>query len=135
MTEPTILLSDGATTLALSADLYWADEHDWTPVVQSAERSITGALIVSVATRQGGRPITLRAYSEASAWMARADVALLQAWAAMPGKTLTLTLRGVARQVMFRHHEAPALEATPVMHFSDVDDADPYVAAIKLMEL
>ena len=39
-----ITLSDGATTLALHPDLYWSDEHNWFPVEQTAQRTITGAV-------------------------------------------------------------------------------------------
>ena len=62
-----ITLSDGTTTLALHPDLYWSDEHNWFPVEQTAQRTITGALIVSVATRLAGRPVTLQPEDDRSA--------------------------------------------------------------------
>lgn len=67
-----ITLSDGATTLALHPDLYWSDEHNWFPVEQTVQRTITGALIVSVATRLAGRPVTLQPEDDRSAWTPRA---------------------------------------------------------------
>jgi hypothetical protein len=130
-----ITLTDNTTTLTLHPDLYWNDEATWQPVEQRVERTITGALIVSVATRQAGRPITLQPEDDSSAWVSRAVVDQLRNWAAVPGQELTLTLRGTARTVMFRHHDGNAIDATPVVHFNDVDSADFYRCTIRLMEV
>lgn len=130
-----ITLSDGVLTVTVPDDLYWADEYGWHPVAQTVERTITGAQIVSVAARIGGRPITLQPQDERSAWMTRATLEQLRAWAGVPGKQLSLSLRGVARDVVFRHHDGAGLEATPLLHFSDVDAADFYLCTLRLMEL
>jgi hypothetical protein len=130
-----ITLFDGTTTVQLNPDLYWNDEATWQPVEQRVERTITGALIVSVATRQSGRPITLQPEDDGSAWVSRAVVDQLRNWAAVPGQELTLTLRGTARTVIFRHHDGNAIDATPVVHFNDVDSADFYRCTIRLMEV
>lgn len=130
-----ITLSDGTTTLDLHPDLYWNDEQLWTPVEQTVQRTITGALIVSVATKTAGRPITLQPEDDSSAWMPRQTLEQLRNWAAVPGQQLTLTLRGTARTVMFRHHDGSAIEATPVVHFNDVQSDDWYRCAIRLMEV
>lgn len=130
-----ITLSDGTSTVTLNPDLLWVDESEWQPVEQRIERTITGALIVSVAARTGGRPITLQPEDETSGWMTRATVELLRNWAAVPGKTLTLTLRSTARSVIFRHHDGVAVDATPVVHFNDVDASDFYRCTVRLMEV
>lgn len=130
-----ITLSDGVTTVTLNPDLLWSDESTWQPVEQSVERTITGALIVSVAARTGGRPITLQPEDTTSGWMTHATVELLRNWAAVPGKTLTLTLRSVARSVIFRHHDGVAVDASPVVHFNDVDASDWYSCTVRLMEV
>lgn len=130
-----ITLADGTTTVALHPDLYWEDEATWQPVEQTVERTITGAMIVSVAQRISGRNITLRPEDDSSAWMPRATVDALRNWAAVPGQQLTLTLRGAARTVMFRHHDGGALDARPILHFNDVDAADWYLCTIRLMEI
>src|SRR4051812_10227320 len=106
-----ITLTDGTTTLQLHADLFWPDENAWAPVEQVMDRSITGAVIVQAATRVKGRPITLQPIDDSSAWMPRATVNQLQTWAAVPGQQLTLTLRGVAYTVLFRHQDGQAVEA------------------------
>lgn len=129
-----ISLSDGVTTLTLNPDLLWSDEFKWNPVAQTADRSITGAYIIDAGEEQDGRPITLEPEDDTSAWMARSTVDALRNWAAEAGKTLTLSIRGASRTVMFRHHDGVALEATPVIHFSDADGADYYRVTLRLME-
>lgn len=131
-----ITLADGTSTLVLNPDLDWSDEHMWNPVQQTAERTITGALVIQSAAMVAGRPITLQPESDESAWMTLADVAALRNWAAVPGKTMTLTLRGVARSVIFRHQDG-ALEARPVIQYRDGDflPTDYYLCTIRLMEI
>jgi hypothetical protein len=131
----TIQLRDATVTLTLHPDLYWSDENSWVPVEQSVERTITGALIVSAAERIGGRNITLQPDDDSSAWMPQSTVEQLRNWAAVPGKELTLTLRGTDRTVIFRHHDGDALVATPVVHYNDVDSGDFYRCTLRLMEL
>ncbi len=129
-----ITLAVGPVSLELDPDLLWADENGWFPVEQTIDRTVTGALIVSFATRVSGRPITLRPEDDSSAWMLAVDLAQLNAWAAIPGLQLTLTLRGVARTVIFRHHETP-MEATPLVHYRDVVDGDWYLLTLRFMEI
>lgn len=123
--------------LPLDEDLYWVDENQYSPVQSSIDVSLDGALIIQEdgdSTRPG-RPITLQPIDENSAWMIRADVDQLNAWAAIAGAVFTLTLRGVARSVKFRHHEKPAVDAKPVVHYSDVQPGDFYLVTLKFMEV
>lgn len=129
-------LSDGAVTITLADDLRWSDEAEWSPVEQSVERSITGALIVSIADRTHvGRPITLQPPDDSSAWMSGAVLEQLMSWASIPGKTLSLTMRGTTRQVMFRHQEPPVLQADPVVFFADPLPTDHHLITIRLMQV
>jgi hypothetical protein len=130
-----ITLAVGATSVTLNPDLYWSDEHNWWPVEQTSQRTITGAIVVSSAERIAGRPITLEPEDDSSGWMPFALVAQLRNWAAEPGQVMVLTLRGTARDVIFRHQDGPGLEPTPVVHYSDVDDADFYRVTLRLMEI
>lgn len=129
-----ITLADDTTTLELSPDLMWSDEFNWHPVEQATERTITGALVVMPAAKVGGRPITLQPEDDTSAWMLRDVIEQLRNWAAEPGKQLELTLRGVTRTVVFRHQDG-ALEAHPVVHFSDIEGTDNYLATLRFMEI
>jgi len=97
-----ITLTKGATTIELSDRLEWADEFDWSPIEQSTAYSTTGALLVDVAVKLAGRPITLQGTATA-AWITRAVCDTLQAWAAEAGTQFTLNLRGTARAVIFDH--------------------------------
>ena len=76
----TITLTNLTTsaTLTLNPDLKWTDENNWNPVEQTAERTITGALVVQVGAMVAGRPITLEPEDDESAWMSRADVEQLR---------------------------------------------------------
>lgn len=132
----TITLQRAGVVLPLDEDLYWSDENKYSPVNQTVDDALTGALIVQVDgdAERPGRPITLEPEDENSAWMIRADLDQLQAWAALPGAIFVLTLRGVARNVMFRHQDKPAVDARPVIHFSDVAAGDFYLVTLKFME-
>jgi hypothetical protein len=130
-----ITLTVNTTTLTLPDDMYWADEASWSPVVQAVERTVTGAMIVSTYGRIGGRPITLQPESDTSAWMSRATLDQLLAWAGVQGQQLTLNLRGTNHTVLFRHHDGEVVIAAPVVHYTDVADADWYRVTLKFMEI
>jgi hypothetical protein len=130
----TITLNVGATSVDLHQDLYWDDEFSWAPVEQSVTRTITGALIVQSALRIGGRPITLRPFEEGCAWMQRSVLEQLRTWAAVAGQQMTLTLRGTARTVIFRHQDT-AIESSPVSHLNDVAAGDFYSATLRFSEI
>lgn len=131
----TITLSDGSTTIDLSPDLYWSDENAWLPVEQAIQRTLTGALIVSAATRIKGRPITLQPQSDAEAWMSRATLEAVRAMGEVPGKEMTLQLHGTSYAVIFRHHDGQAVEAAPLVHFSDISADDWYLVTLRFMEV
>lgn len=128
-----ITLSASGTTVTLDPDLLWVDENSWHPVEQTVVRSVTGAQIISVATRQGGRYITLQPEDDGSAWMPLSVVLQLKAWAAVAGQVMTLTIRGTVRSVIFRHPDA--LEAVPVVHYSDTQEADWYRVTLRFLEI
>jgi len=119
--------------VTLDPSLLWTDENNWAPVEQAIQRTVTGALIVSSSARVGGRPITLQPEDDSSSWMNQATVTALRNLTVTPGRVMTLTLRGTNRSVIFRHHESPALEAVPIVHYDD--GADWYKVTLKLMEI
>lgn len=131
----TTQLVSGAITVALSDDLFWSDENTWNPVEQTAQRTVTGALIVQAAQRVGGRPITLQPPDDSSAWMSRATVDDIRNLAAVAGREMTLTLRGNNYDVIFRHHDGAAVDANPVVFYRDEDEEDFYLVTLRLMEL
>ena len=112
-----ITLTYGASTVALTDRLVWSDEHSWSPVQQATAWSTTGALLVDVAVKQAGRPITLDG-NALSAWMSRAVANTLAAWAAIPGAQFALVLRGAGRPVIFNHADG-GFEATALWDLVD----------------
>ena len=131
----TITLTHAGTTVALSNRLDWTDEFDWHPVEQATGYSTTGALLIDVATRQAGRPITLQG-TDTQAWMPRTTMLQLAAWAALPGAVLTLTVRGVARDVVFDHAQG-GFTAEPIWRLLDgeVDATLLYRPVLKFLEV
>ncbi len=127
-------LSDGTTTLVLPDDLDWSDEFSWAPVVQATDYSITGALIVQTAARQTGRPITLVG-SESRAWVRQPVVLQLDTWSHVAGQVLTLVMRGVSRQVMFRHTDAPAFDAREIWGEVPTLASQEFAVTLKFMEV
>lgn len=131
-----ITLTVAATIVALPDDLYWADEAAWHPVEQAVSRTLTGAQVIQTAQRVSGRPITLEPpQSDTSAWISRADLEQLLAWAALPGQAMVLSLRGINRTVIWRHQDGEVIGARPVMHWTDVMPDDAYTATLKFMEI
>lgn len=121
--------------ISLPDDLEWVDETDWTPVEQTTEYSLEGALVIDAATKQAGRPITLTHY-EGDVWVSRATVLALMAMAAVAGKEMTLTLwNGETHQVMFRFDDGPPVEAAPIHPLSPPADDDWYTLTLRLMEI
>lgn len=123
------------TVIDLSDDLAWTDEHSWLPVEQTEQRTLTGALIVSSASRIGGRPITLAPEGDGSAWLSLETLTALRNMAVVPGRVLQLTFRGQTYDVIFRHQGGTAIEAAPVVRYADTQDADWYLVTIRLMEI
>lgn len=81
--------------ITLPSGLAWGDEFDWTPVEQSSDYSLTGALILQTATKLKGRPITLVGQSDGAdhtAWISRANLLILKTALNVAGATFTLTL-------------------------------------------
>lgn len=112
-----ITLAYDGTTLDLTDRLVWVDEFGWSPVQQATAWSTTGALLVDVAMKLAGRPITLDG-RPSNAWIERSVADAIAAWAQLPAIELQLVLRGVARAVIF-DHEKRGFEAEPLWQLAD----------------
>lgn len=128
-----LTLSDGTTTVTLHDDLYWSDEFTWSPVEQKVDRSVTGALLVQAQAKVGGRPVTLESEVDA-AWIAMSVVLQLQTWAGVANLQMQLTIRGVARTVIFRHQDG-ALEVDSIVRYSAPESEDFYSIKARFMEV
>ena len=130
-----ITLTYNGTTANISDRLDWQDEFSWSPVDQATSYSTTGALLVDVALKQAGRPITLIG-TETAAWISRALCATLQAWAELPGIQLTLVIRGQSRQVMFDHAKG-GFTGQPVFKLQDGEESNEqlYLPTFRFLEV
>lgn len=127
-------LTDGVTTWALPDDLIRVDEHSYSPVRQAVTPTLEGALWIDVSTMQAGEPITLRGEQVGNFYfgeITRDLFAQLRATSNVPGQIYTLTWRGTAYQVIWRHEEAPALSAEGVTDYSDPAPTDLVVPILK----
>lgn len=119
--------------LAIPRGMVWVDEFDWHVVEKSTQYSLTGALLIDVATRQAGRAITLQG-SEDAGWIARSVLMQLHALAAQPGAVHVLELAdGRVLDVQF----APGtpVEARPIARPELPAATHPYVATVRLIEV
>jgi hypothetical protein len=111
--------------------LKWSDELDWTPIVQSTQYTLTGALVVDQATRQAGRPITLVG-GRSWAWLTRTQALALQALLAA-GTEMTLTLHDTRSFTVLPANEN-ALTVSLVPIVLDSGPADPSEGAYYVLE-
>jgi hypothetical protein len=130
-----ITLTIGETEIDLPAGLIWEDEFKWTPVTQTAEVAINGALIVQEGAQQGGRPITLSGGDDAC-WIARSDLETLYAAMQTAGQEMTLTLHDDREfDVMWRRDSHP-IEASQLLRTEEPGDGTWYVIEkLKLIEI
>jgi hypothetical protein len=134
LTHPTAGAGGTPVALQLPPDLMWPDEFAWAQVQQAQAYTTTGALLLDHWAKQAGRTITLRGGVD-YAWCQRTDLATLNAWAAVPGLALQLSLRGTTRNVVFDHGQNGPIEATPVIEYSDPQGTDPYTLTLKFIQI
>lgn len=131
--------------LALPQGLRWADEFDWSPIVQATTYSLSGALILEESARLAGRPITLSGARDgniSTAWLKRDDLIALQTALNATGATFTLTLHDARTFTVAPRADGDgplSVEPLPaVKNFAPADpDADTWyiVNTIRLMEV
>jgi hypothetical protein len=102
-------------TISLPAGLRWMDRDDWQPVRQTVRQTLDGTLAVYHAPSLAGRPITLASAAD-EGWMSRATLDAVQALATTPGAVYALTIGATTYDVLFRHQEAPAITAEPILN-------------------
>ena len=118
--------------ISLPAGLVWSDEFAAAAVAQTIRRTLDGSMVVFFGPLQQGLPITLESLPD-QGWLTRAQVQAVKRRADGPGGVYLLNPRGQTWQVMFRHHEAPAFEATPLIPLANPGAGDFYLATVKLM--
>ena len=117
-------------TTTLPDGLDWPDEFDTGVVGQSVRRRLDGGLVVYPRALAAGRSITLIAPADQP--LTRAQALALESLAAVVGASYSMALRGAVFQVMFRHHDPPALDLAPLVDYADPVDSDFVVGTVKL---
>lgn len=118
-------------TITLPTDLLWPDE--FTPrVIQQLKTSLDATPLITAIAKTKGLPITLKSRGDGGT-VTRTTVDALQALAIQPGLSMTLILKDVQYQVMFRHHEGQALVAEPLGDNSNPDPEDFYFITLNLI--
>ncbi len=134
-----ITLSNGTTTISLTEDLLRTDEHGWSPVRQSITPTLTGAIWIDVSVTQAGEPITLAGGRDGDGFpygiITRSQFAQLRAMADAAGQTYTLTLQGIAYQVVWRHEDAPALDGQDLIDYADPTPEDWVIPTLKFTRI
>lgn len=120
---------DGIT---LDDSMIWAERHTTQNVAQSLRRTLAGSAVVYVGALGAGVPITLQASSN-QGWLRKSQADAVLARAAVPGGVYTLEYGSETFSVMFRHHEPPAVNLTPLLARQAHDAEDYFTGEIKLV--
>lgn len=107
------------------------------PVIAATVQTVDGGSVTFSQINAQGDSIDIIAY-ENSGWryLTYAVVKQLLSLAATVGEEYTLVLAdGSARQVRFRHEDAPVLELVPLSQRVLYDDGDYFYGTIKLKEV
>ena len=119
--------------IELPDDLLWINEFDWNPVMQSTDRSLTGAMLVQEQGKLYGRPIEISGGSEAG-WVSRSTVVDLLALSKIPNKVMTLTLPDLREySVIFDRQSGSPIESQQIMPFAYPGDAYKYSLTIRML--
>lgn len=113
-------------SVTLPPTLVWEDELSWSPVAQSADYGLTGALLVQESTRLAGRPITLTGQSDGNqhtGGISRAALIALREALIVPGASWTLTLHDARTFTVIAVSEP--LEVAPLPALMSLPPADP----------
>lgn len=125
-------MSISLDAIALPDDLIWTDEFDWTPVQQSQQYTLTGALVLETGVKLAGRPMTLVG-GQGAAWVTRETVKAL--YAKLTGTpSFTLTLNDASTfSVAFA--AGNPIEAKPIIDYNNPEDSDMYSLTLRFITM
>lgn len=118
--------------VTLSGSLQWTDRRAYSPVAQEVRTTLGGNPVIYSQALQGNRPITLEA-TEDTGWLTHVAVEAILAMARAPGAVYTLNFHGESFNVMFAHHEGPAVSLLPLKPRAVPEPDDYYIGTIKLI--
>lgn len=120
---------DGVT---LNPNMVWLERGQTLEVAQSMRYTLGGRPVFQVGTLLAGIPITLEATDD-HGWITRAVWQQIVAKALIPGAQYVLQFDGVSYPVMFRAHDAPAVDMQPIVPRVTHEDSDYFIGQIKLV--
>jgi hypothetical protein len=122
--------------VVLDPNLGWQERYSSSEVGQSVRTTLGGRVVIQAAALQGGNNITLSA-SEDSGWLTKTMADELRVMSRDPGRVLYLTFHSdlVNVPVVFRHHEAPALDLRALQPKTTPLPEDYFIGTIKLMRI
>lgn len=118
--------------ITLNPNMVWAERYAFAPVFQEVQTTLGGAPVVYTRNRTAGRPITLVAADD-QGWLTKAMSDAVQTSANVAGAVYALTIGDESFDVVFRHHEAPAVNLRPLITRAVPLAGDYFVGEIKLM--
>lgn len=124
-------------TIDLEDGWYWVDEQKWSYGVAKPTHTLTGGLVIEMAKKLIGRPITLQPQDDMG-WVTRVVAEQLRAWSETPLRRMKLVLEYPTDTrefiVVFRHQDNP-VELEAVKKFPAHEDADLFNGVLRFTEV
>lgn len=118
--------------ITLDPSMIWVERNQSKRVVQSVTRTLGGGAVVQAAGVDAGLPITI-ASGQDQGLLRWSVVQQLEALADVPGAVYVLDVNGTEYSVIFRHDEAPAFIADPLLARVEPFADDYFRCTLKLM--
>lgn len=120
--------------ITLNPNMIWAERFGYSPVTQEVLTTLGGTPIVYSRAMKAGMPITLLALQD-QGWLTLSTVEAVQISANTPGAEYNLVIGAESFQVVFRHHDQPAVEMIPLLTRAVPLAGDYFIGQIKLMTI
>ena len=118
--------------ITLNPNMLWPERYGYSPVIQEVQTTLDGHPVIYTRTRTAGMPITLVA-TEEQGWLTKAMADAVQSNSQSPGAMFLLIIGSDSYNVVFRHHEAPAVALRPLLPRAIPLAEDYFIGEIKLM--
>lgn len=129
------ILSYNATTIILPDDLFFENESEFTPILQSIEHSLDGIAVIEEFNKISGLSIILSG-SDSRSWIIKSVLAELLTLEAIPGQVITLTLSDSRSfQVMMDRTDGKPVEFRQLFDLSNTTDDDYFWVRLKFVTL
>lgn len=118
--------------ISIPRGMLWIDELSWQPVERAVATSITGAVLMDVAARLAGRPITLEAADD-QGFITRATLQALQALSLSSMDTPLTFTHADGRSFSVQFAAGEPITARPLSRPELPPETYPYIATLRLI--